>query len=83
MKQVSGNKLPPFLSEKGCISILVEKKKRFIFDCPGSLLLRAGFLELWREGPPLCCSTGASPCGGFSCGAQALGAGPSVVVARL
>ena len=22
MKQVSGNKLPPFLSEKGCISIL-------------------------------------------------------------
>ena len=33
MKQVSGNKLPPFLSEKGCISILVFffNKNDFIY----------------------------------------------------
>ena len=53
------------------------------FGCVGSLLLRAGFLQLWRAGATLCCSARASYCGGFSCcEAQALGTRASVVVAH-
>ena len=48
------------------------------FDCIGSSLLRAGFLQLWQVGATLCCNARASHCSGFSfCGAWA-----SVVVAR-
>ena len=55
----------------------------FIFGCIGSSLLRTGFLQLWRAGATLHRSARASHCGGFSCcGAQALGARASVVVAR-
>ena len=55
----------------------------FIFGCVGSLLLRAGFLQLRQAGATLCCSAWASHCGGFSCcGARVLGARTSVVVAR-
>ena len=55
----------------------------FIFGCVGSSLLRAGFLELRREGTTLCCSARASHCGGFSCcRARALGPQASVVVAH-
>ena len=54
-----------------------------IFGCIGSSLLHAGFLQLWRAGATLRCSARASHCGGFSCcGARALGAWASVVVAR-
>ena len=46
-----------------------------LFGCIGSLLLHAGFLQLW--------GVGASHCGGFSCcGVQALGMRAPVVVAR-
>ena len=45
----------------------------FILGCVGSLLLRAGFLQLPRVGATLCCGAQASHCGGFSCcGARAL-----------
>ena len=55
----------------------------FIFGCVGSSLLCAGFLQLRRAGATLCCGVWVSHCGGFSyCGAQALGAQASVVVAR-
>ena len=55
----------------------------FIFGFVGSLLLRVGFLQLWRAGTTLRCCTRASHCGGLShCGARALGARASVVVAR-
>ena len=55
----------------------------FIFGCVGSSLLRAGFLSLQGVGATLCCSARASHCSGFSCcGARALGARASVVVAR-
>ena len=55
----------------------------FIFGCVGSLLLCAGFLQLWRAGATLRCSAQVSHCSGFSCcGARALGARASVVVAR-
>ena len=51
--------------------------------CVGSLLLHESFLQLWRVGATLCCSVRASHCGGFSCcGARALGAWVSVVVAH-
>ena len=54
----------------------------FIFGCVGSSLLCAGFLWLWRAGATLCCCARASHCGGLSCcGAWALGAQASVVVA--
>ena len=54
----------------------------FIFGCVGSLLLCAGFLQLWQAGATLHCGVRASHCGGFSCcGARALGAWASVVVA--
>ena len=44
-----------------------------LFGCIGSLLLHAGFLQLW--------GVGASHCGGFSCcGVQALGMRAPVVV---
>ena len=56
----------------------------FIFGCIGSLLLHAGFLQLWRVGATPCCSARASHCGGFSCcRARALGVRASVVVARM
>ena len=55
----------------------------FFFGCVGSSLLHVGFLQLWRAGATLCCGARASHCGGFSCcGAQALGARASAVVAR-
>ena len=55
----------------------------FIFGCVGSLLLRTGFLQLWRVGATLCCGARASHCSGFSCcGVWALGMLASVVVAR-
>ena len=55
----------------------------FIFGCVGSSLLRTGFLQLRWAGATLCCGAWASHCGGFSCcGARALGAQASVVVAR-
>ena len=53
----------------------------FIFGCVGSSLLRPGFLQLQRSGATLHCSAWTY-CGGFSCcGARALGARASVVVA--
>ena len=52
-----------------------------LFSCVGSSLLRAGFLQLRRAGPPLSCGAPASHCGPFSCGAQALVAWALVVVA--
>ena len=55
----------------------------FIFGCVGSWLLCAGFLWLWRAGAALRCGARAFHCGGFSCcGAGALGAWASVVVAH-
>ena len=55
----------------------------FIVGCVGSSLLRADFLQLRQVGATLRCSAWASHCSGFSCcGAQALGARTSVVVAR-
>ena len=60
----------------------------FIFGCVGSSLLHAGFLVagsggLLFGGATLCCGAQASHCGGFSCcGAWALGARASVVVAH-
>ena len=53
-----------------------------IFGCVVSSLLHAGFLQLQQAGATLHCGVWASYCGGFSCGAQALGARASVVVAR-
>ena len=53
------------------------------FGCVRSLLLRAGFLQLWRAGATLRCGAWASHCGGFfCCGAWALGVWASAVVAR-
>ena len=53
----------------------------FIFGCAGSSLIRMGFLSLQHAGPTLHCGAQVSHCSGFSCcGAQALGAWPSVVV---
>ena len=55
----------------------------FIFGCIGSSLPCMGFLQLRRAGAALPCGAQASHCGSFSCcGAQALGAWASVVVAR-
>ena len=55
----------------------------FIFGCVGFSLLCAGFLQLRRAGATLRCGARASRCGGFSCcGAWALGAWASVVVAH-
>ena len=55
----------------------------FIFGCVGSLLLHTGFLQLRQAGATLRRGAQASHCGGFSCcGAWALGAWASVVVAR-
>ena len=54
-----------------------------ISGCIGSSLLHVGFLQLRRAGATLHCGAWASHCGGFSCcGARALGARASVVVAR-
>ena len=56
---------------------------KFIFGFIGSSLLHMGFLQLRRAGATLRCGARASHCGGFSCcGAWALGAWASVVVAR-
>ena len=55
----------------------------FIFGCVGSSLLCMSFLKLQRVGATLSCSVRTSHCGGFSCcGARALGARASVVVAH-
>ena len=55
----------------------------FFFGCLGSSLLRMGFLLLWQAGATLCCCAWPSHCSGFSCcGAWALGAQASVVVAH-
>ena len=54
----------------------------FIFGCIGSSLLRMGFLYLRLAGATLRCGAWASHCGGFSCGARALGMQASVVVAH-
>ena len=54
----------------------------FIFGCIVSSLLCTGLLQLQQAGATLCCDAWASHCSGFSCcGAWALGAQPSVVVA--
>ena len=54
----------------------------FFFGCVGSLVLLAVFLQLQRAGATLRCGAVASHCGGFSCcGARAVGAQASVVVA--
>ena len=54
----------------------------FNFGCVGSSLLCAGFLQLHRAGATLRCGAQASHCGGFSCcGARAVGAWASLVVA--
>ena len=49
--------------------------KNLFFDCVGSSLLCAGFLQLQRAGATLCCGARASHCRGFSCcrGLQARG----------
>ena len=68
-----------FIIFEKCIYLFIL----FIFGCVGSLLLRAGFLLLWRVGVTLHCGAWASHCSGFfCCGAQALGMQASVVVAR-
>ena len=55
----------------------------FSFDCIGSSLLQTDFLWLRRAGAILRCGVWASHCGGFSCcGARAVGARASVVVAH-
>ena len=62
-----------------CFVLFFNKFIYFIFGCVASSLLHAGFLQLQGVG-----ATGAwsSHCGGFSCcGARALGAWASVVVA--
>ena len=61
----------------------LKKFYLFIFYCVGSSLLRAGFLQLWRARATLHCGARASHCSGFSCcGARALGAWVSVIVAH-
>ena len=54
----------------------------FIFGCVGSSLLRVGFSLVAESGATLRCGAQASHCGGFSCGAWALGTRASVVVAH-
>ena len=55
----------------------------YFFGCVGSSLLRTDSLELRRAGATLRRGAHASHCSGFShCGARALGAQASVVVAR-
>ena len=55
----------------------------FIFGYIGPSLLHTGFLQLQRVGATLPCGAWASHCSGFSCcGAWALGAQASVVVAH-
>ena len=72
----------------GLIRTFLKKKfiylfSLFIFGRVGSSLLCAGFLQLWRVGATPHCSAWASHCSGFSCcGAPALGARASVVVAH-
>ena len=53
-----------------------------IFGCVGSSSLCAGFLQLPRAEATLDCGAWASHCGDFCCGARALGARASVVVAH-
>ena len=54
-----------------------------MFGCVGSLLLHTGFLQLRGVEATLFCGAQASHCGGFSCcGARAVGARTSVVVAH-
>ena len=54
----------------------------FSFDCSGSLLLHAHFLQLRRAGATLCCRLWASHCSDLSCcRAQVLGVWASGVAA--
>ena len=81
------------LSQKDVYFYNMESKKFFyqiislaslslsVFCCSGSSLLCAGFLSLQRAGATLHCGAQASRCGGFSCGAQALGTQASVIAA--
>lgn len=65
---------------KASLFLFLKFLPLFTFGCTGSLLLHVA--ELWQMGATLCCCAWASDCGGFSsCGAQALGAQPSVGVA--
>ena len=57
----------------------------FIYGCDKSYLLCTGFLYLHEQGAPFALRWGAqaSHCAGFSCwGAQALGAGATVIVVQ-
>ena len=51
----------------------------FIFGSDGSLLLHGVCSSCSEQGLLFCCGVQASHCGGFSCGAQALGAWASVL----
>ena len=53
----------------------------FIFGCTGSSLLLHRLFLVVASGGTLHCNVQASQCGGFSCGAQAVSARVSVVVA--
>ena len=70
-------------SDLGEVFILWELFKNVIiyFDCAGSLLLPGFFLSCREPGLLSGCSTWASHCSGFSCGARALGVQASVFVA--
>ena len=63
-----------------CLTICLFLNLFLFFGCIGSLLLHVRFLQLRRAGVTLLCSARAY-CGGLSCGAWALGAQASVVVA--
>ena len=67
---------------QGWLIIIIIFFNLFIFGYIGSSLLRVGSLWLQGAGATLRCSVWASHCGGFSCGAGALGAQASVVAAR-
>ena len=64
-------------------SLLMLNFYFLFFGCIGSLLLCAGFLQLWWVGATLRCSAWASHWGGFSCcRAWALGLWASIVVSH-
>ena len=74
MSVIVGVSSPVLCQSPGSILILFFFLSLFIYSCAESLLLRAGFLELWRVGAALHCSTWASFSRGFSCcRARALG----------
>ena len=60
-----------------------KKNYLFIFSCVGSSLLCAGFLQLRQAGATVCSGARVSHWGGFfCCGARALAAQASVVMAH-